>query len=98
MGLQIEKGEFSSKNLAKGGIRLVSEEKTKGSSIRLGIRPQHLKLYKKGNIQGTVTLIKRLGTETVEELATLENISFPFIYSGSVDLSVGEQAYFNFDP
>ena len=98
MGLQIEKGKFSSKNLVKGGIRLVSEEKTKGSSIRLGIRPQHLKLDKNGDIQGTVTMIERLGTETVVELATLENIPFRFVSSGSVDLSVGEQAHFNFDP
>ena len=93
-----EKGKFSSKNLAKGGIRLVSEEKTKGSSIRLGIRPQHLRLDKKGDIQGTVTMIERLGTETVVELATLENIPFRFVSSGSVDLSVGEQAHFDFDP
>ena len=93
-----EKGKFSSKNLAKGGIRLVSEEKTKGSSIRLGIRPQHLKLDKKGDIQGTVTMIERLGTETVVELATSENIPFRFVSSGSVDLSVGEQAHFDFDP
>ena len=59
MGLQIEKGKFSSKNLVKGEIRLVSEEKTKGSSIRLGIRPQHLKLDKKGDIQVTDTIIER---------------------------------------
>jgi multiple sugar transport system ATP-binding protein len=93
-----EKGKFSSKNLEKGGIRLVSEEKTKGSSIRLGIRPQHLKLDKKGDIQGTVTMIERLGTETVVELATYEKIPFRFVSSGSVDLSVGQQAHFNFDP
>ncbi len=34
----------------------------------------------------------------VVELATLENIPFRFVSSGSVDLSVGEQAHFNFDP
>ena len=91
-----EKGKFQSKTLEKGGIRLVSK-KTRGSSIRLGIRPQHLKLDKKGPIEGTVTMIERLGTETVVELLTLENLPFRFVSSGVVNLSVGECVGFNFD-
>ena len=91
-----EKGKFSNQNLVKGGIRLVSEGKTNGTSVRLGIRPQHLTLDKKGAIQGTVTMIERLGTETVVELETLQNLPFRFVSSEAVSLSVGERARFNF--
>ena len=43
-------------------------------------------------------MIERLGTETVVELETLENHPFRFVSSRSVDLEVGEQAHFNFEP
>ena len=91
-----EKGKFQSKALEKGGIRLVAK-KVRGDSVRLGIRPQHLKLDKKGLIEGTVTMVERLGTETVVELLTLENLPFRFVSSNVVNLSVGERAGFNFD-
>ena len=91
-----EKGKFQSKTLEKGGIRLVTK-KTRGASIRLGIRPQHLRLDKKGPIEGKVTMVERLGTETVVELITLENLPFRFVSSEVVNLSVGERAGFNFD-
>jgi multiple sugar transport system ATP-binding protein len=91
-----EKGKFQSKTLEKGGIRLVTK-KARGDSIRLGIRPQHLRLDKKGPIEGKVTMVERLGTETVVELLTLENLPFRFVSSEVVNLSVGERAGFNFD-
>ena len=90
-----QKGKFQSKTLEKGGIRLVTK-KARGDSIRLGIRPQHLKLDKNGPIEGTVTMVERLGTETVVELLTLENLPFRFVSSEVVNLSVGERAGFNF--
>ena len=90
-----QKGKFQSKTLEKGGIRLVTK-KTRGDSIRLGIRPQHLKLDKNGPIEGTVTMVERLGTETVVELLTLENLPFRFVSSEVVNLSIGERAGFNF--
>ena len=91
-----EKGKFQSKTLEKGGIRLVTK-KARGDTIRLGIRPQHLRLDKKGPIEGKVTMVERLGTETVVELITLENLPFRFVSSEVVNLSVGERAGFNFD-
>jgi len=91
-----EKGKFQSKTLEKGDIRLVTK-KARGDSIRLGIRPQHLRLDKKGPIEGKVTMVERLGTETVVELLTLENLPFRFVSSEVVNLSVGERAGFNFD-
>ena len=90
-----QKGKFQSKTVEKGGIRLVTK-KARGDSIRLGIRPQHLKLDKNGPIEGTVTMVERLGTETVVELLTLENLPFRFVSSEVVNLSVGERAGFNF--
>jgi len=91
-------GDFQSELLKKTGLRLVSSSKTKGDSVRLGIRPQHLKLDKKGPIGGVVTMIERLGTETVVELRTLESIPFRFVSSDILNLSIGDRAHFNFKP
>lgn len=91
-------GDFHSESLKKAGLRLVSLSKRKGDSVRLGIRPQHLKLDKKGPIGGVVTMIERLGTETVVELRTLESIPFRFVSSDALNLSIGDRAYFNFKP
>ena len=96
-GVQSKKGKFYSKTLEKGEIRLVSPEKVSGAPIRLGIRPQHLKLDKAGPIEGTVTMVERLGTETVVELITLEKLPFRFVSSEALNLSVGESARFNFN-
>ena len=49
-------------------IRLVSQEKSAGDAVHLGIRPQDLKIKTNGAITGNVTLVERLGTETVVEL------------------------------
>ena len=91
-------GKFSNENFEKSDIRLVSTEKEKGAPVRLGIRPHHLELSTSGIIQGTVTMIERLGTETVVELATVGKFPFRYVASGSVNLSIGDSANFNFDP
>ena len=43
-------------------------------------------------------MIERLGTETVVELATVGKFPFRYVASGSVNLSIGDSANFNFDP
>ena len=91
------RGKFSSQMLDKNDIRLVSDEKVTGNPVKLGIRPQHLQLNKNGLIKGTVTMIERLGTETVVELATSQNFPFRYVSSELVDLQVGQSACFNFD-
>jgi len=96
--IQNEKGKFNSEVFEKGEIRLVSSAKSNGASIRLGIRPQHLTLDEKGPIGGTVTMVERLGTETVVELATFENLPFRYVSSELVSLAVGDSACFNFEP
>ena len=92
-----DKANFSSNTLEKKGIRLVSTEKATASPIRLGVRPQHLKIDKLGPIEGRVTMIERLGTETVVELVSLENTPFRFVSSDTVAVKVGEIVSFNFD-
>jgi len=79
------------------GIRFVSEGKTDGDSVRLGIRPQHLVRSDTGPISGTVTLVERLGTETVVELVSADKTPFRFASPENLDLSVGDQATFDFD-
>jgi len=48
-------------------IPLVSKDKNAGDPVVLGIRPQHLTVAQDGPITGQVTLVERLGTETVVE-------------------------------
>ncbi len=97
--INIEKNQGTFKNAVfeKNKIRLVSAEKNNNDSIRLGIRPQHLKLVKAGPIQGIITMIERLGTETVVELISKEDTPFRFVTSDPFKVNVGEESYFNFD-
>jgi multiple sugar transport system ATP-binding protein len=88
---------FSGQGMALENIRLVSTEKKSGTTARLGIRPQHLELNPKGWLKGTVTLIERLGTETIIELMSPEKILFRYATSEQIDLSAGQEARFSFD-
>ena len=90
-------GTFKSKVFEKDNIRLVSSEKNSNDSIRLGVRPQHLKLVKSGPIQGIITMIERLGTETVVELISKDKTPFRFVTTDTFKISVGHEAHFNFD-
>ena len=81
-----------------GGVRLVTEGATDGNSARLGIRPQHLQMVEGGPLQGNVTLVERLGTETVVELTTPGGTPFRFATPENLDLSVGQTASFDLDP
>ena len=91
-------GVFEGDDLNVAGIRLVSTNKNRGDATRLGIRPQHLVLQDNGVLQGTVTLVERLGTETVVELVTGSQKSFHFASPESLDITIGQQVSFSFDP
>ena len=65
--------------------QIVYLEKNKGENIRLGIRPQHLKLAKRGPIKGIISMIERLGTETVIELSSPDKTPFRFVSSEVLD-------------
>ncbi len=77
-------------------VRLVSTEKGDGSSARFGVRPQHMSLDPNGILEGSVTLVERLGTETVVELMTKSQTQFRFASPENLDLNAGDIARFNF--
>jgi len=92
------KAGFSGDGLNVSGVRLVSSGKAAGDTARLGIRPQHLELDAKGKLVGRVTLVERLGTETIVELMSGNETLFRFASGEATDLAVGDEARFSFDP
>ena len=78
------------------GARYVSGQI--GQSARLGIRPQHLSLDPKGPLGGQVSLVERLGTETVVELVDDQGAAFRCVSQTHLDLALGDRARFSFDP
>lgn len=78
-------------------IKLVSQEKNVGDEVRLGIRPQHLRVADQGPISGQVTLVERLGTETVVELLTKAGTPFRLASPDNLDTNIGDTLYFEFD-
>tara|TARA_B100000989_G_scaffold124052_1_gene91749 strand:+ start:2074 stop:3132 length:1059 start_codon:yes stop_codon:yes gene_type:complete len=78
-------------------IRLVSKEKSAGELVHLGIRPQDLKIKDNGAIVGKVTLVERLGTETVVELRSNSGVPFRFASPYTLDLEMGSQVCFTYD-
>ena len=78
-------------------IRLVSQDKSAGELVHLGIRPQDLKIKDNGEIVGKVTLVERLGTETVVELISKSGVPFRFASPETLDLEMGSQVCFTYD-
>ena len=89
--------EFHGHEMELMDVRLVSTEKTCGTSVRLGIRPQHLVLDPKGPLKGKVTLVEQLGTETIIELMSSENVLFRYASSEQINLTLGQNVRFSFD-
>jgi ABC-type sugar transport system ATPase subunit len=90
--------DFSGDGIDIKGVRLVSDDKVRGNKARLGVRPQHLVLDADGPITGKITLVERLGTETIVELLTARKTVFRFASAEMADLRLGEQVSFSFDP
>jgi multiple sugar transport system ATP-binding protein len=88
---------FTGEGIEASDVRLVSGDKTIGSTVRIGIRPQHLKIDPKGHVAGKVTLVERLGTETIVELVSMQGTAFRFASGDVSDLNVGEEVRFSFD-
>ena len=88
---------FEGDGITAKSVRLVSSDKAKGAAAKLGIRPQHLRLDAKGKLAGKVTLVERLGTETIVELVTTSGTVFRFTSPDAPDLHVGDEAGFSFD-
>lgn len=90
--------DFKTDSLELKKIKLVSMQKGKPANGRLGIRPQHLRIDSKGILKGKITLVERLGIETIVELITVkENIPFRFATPHTPELSVGQEISFSFD-
>ena len=89
---------FVGEGLDIDGVRLVTSGKKKAGKARIGIRPQHLVIDPKGQLEGTITLVERLGTETIVELVTAGGTVFRFASSEILDLVNGQTARFGFDP
>jgi multiple sugar transport system ATP-binding protein len=93
-----EQGQFSGGGIETGDVRLVSTEKSVGDSVKLGIRPQHLSLDDKGPLEGTVSLVERLGTDTIIELMAADNTLFRFATAEAINVTAGDVVRFGFDP
>jgi len=89
-----ETGSFAGEGLSVDNVRLVSTEKSNGSTIRIGVRPQHMVIDENGLLKGTVTLVEQLGTESVLELKTDNGTPFRFASPDKVDVSVGDHLTF----
>ena len=90
-------GDFEGEMMKIAKARLVSKEKEAGSSVRIGIRPQHLVIDPKGKLTGKITLVERLGTETIVELVTKEMTAFRYASQEAPPLEVGQEISFRFD-
>ncbi|MGC6517181.1 MAG: ABC transporter ATP-binding protein [Candidatus Puniceispirillaceae bacterium] len=90
--------QFEGEGLKTKMIHLVSQDKSAGDTARLGIRPQHLQLDPKGALKGKVTLVERLGTETIVELVTASQTPFRYSSPDSPDVTEGQEVAFSFDP
>lgn len=88
---------FSGVGMETGQVRMVSGTKAAGDTAKLGIRPQHLRMDANGPLTGKITLIERLGTETVVELVDRDGNPFRFASPDSPDLSIDQEIAFSLD-
>ena len=90
-------GQFEGEGFEAGNVKLVSSDKVAGADVRLGVRPQHMSINPSGPIKGTVTLVERLGTETVVELISNQEKPFRFASPETLDIVTGGEVSFSFD-
>lgn len=96
-GQLVGSADFQGDDVSAQGARLVSTDKSAGDSVKLGVRPQHLVIDEQGVLKGNVTLVERLGTETILELLTPGGTLFRFASAESLDVEVGQDLRFSFD-
>ena len=93
-----ELGRFSGGGIETGDVRLVSTDKSIGDAVKLGIRPQHLVLDDTGPLEGTVSLVERLGTDTIIELKAADHTLFRFATADAINVTAGDLVRFGYDP
>ena len=86
---------FTGEGLTLSGARNVSAPET--GAAKLGVRPQDLVPAPDGDgeLVGTITLIERLGTETVVELETPAATRFRYTTPGTFTAEVGQRQNFH---
>ena len=72
--------------------------KSIGDGVKLGIRPQHLVLDDNGPLEGTVSLVERLGTDTIIELKAADHTLFRFATADAINVTAGDVVRFGYDP
>lgn len=90
-------GSFKGQGFEAGDIRLTTKQKNTNDPVRLGVRPQHLQINEKGNLAGQVTLVEKLGTETVVELITENGTPFRYAAAETPDIAIGDNLKFEFE-
>ncbi len=90
-------GSFKGQGFEASDIRLTTQQKKTNDPVRLGVRPQHLQINEKGNLAGQVTLVEKLGTETVVELITKNGTLFRYAAAETPDIAIGENLKFEFE-
>jgi multiple sugar transport system ATP-binding protein len=90
-------GSFVGEGFTANSIRLTSPKKQAEEKIRLGIRPQHLQIHVKGTLSGKVTLVEKLGTETVVELITENGTPFRYAAAETPNITTGDALKFKFE-
>lgn len=96
-GQLVGSADFQGNDVSAQVARLVSTQKSAGDNVKLGVRPQHLVIDEQGALAGNVTLVERLGTETILELLTPGGTLFRFASAESLDVEVGQDLRFSFD-
>jgi len=89
--------DFTGLGIDAKSVRLVSQAKKPGDSARLGIRPQHMRLDASGSLTGKITLVERLGTETVVELLDPNGNMFRYASPEAPELQLDQEVSFSFD-
>ena len=90
-------GSFKGHGFEASDIRLTTQRKKTNDPVRLGVRPQHLKIKDKGNLAGQVTLVEKLGTETVVELINENGTLFRYAAAETPVIAIGDKLKFEFE-
>ena len=89
-------GTFDGEGLSLSGARNVTAPAQ--GPAKLGVRPQDLRIDAKGQLKGGVTLVERLGTETVIELKSSQGTVFRFTTTEETDVKDGDTMTFAINP
>ena len=100
-GISDQSVEFELENLEKFQIPCSpGEQASTGSSVQVGVRPEHLELTENGNakLRGDVFAVERLGGETYLYVHTENDKELTVHASGDKVVRVGDLVSIGFSP